>query len=61
PGSRRTPREPTLKGLYPARRHGTTVVAPRWGADHTFRGTVTQGGAASPPLTLGYGVKPLRG
>jgi hypothetical protein len=29
-------------------------MEPRWGAEITLMAAATQGGAASPPLTLGY-------
>ena len=37
-----------------------TPVEPRWGSE-ILEVTVTRGGAASPPLTPGYDVQPLRG
>ena len=66
PGSRNAPwvsphapRE-TLKGCIRCASKGDGCGTPLGCGQHVC-GTVTQGGAASPPLTLGFGVKPLRG
>jgi len=38
----------------------SSLVEPRWGSE-ILHVDVTQGGAASPPLSLGYDLQPLRG